>query len=695
VKFPIADSYPEPDDTELLLSELEDEELFELALDSVSESGNEGSFEEDKAVEFLDERFSEDQALRLSGDQRLKLEIIRSLREPCDRSTYGQRLKEAAKKLGKSERTVRRLVKAWENQGLAALSQSPRADKRQPRKSEYWYNLAVKTYKAGNKGSDRMTRNQVAETIKTKAYELAKQELQPEIEHLVDRGLKGEELDWEIAKLIESRIRRYELAKKELQPELERLIDRGMKGEERNREITKLIVSRGRAQGFDFWIKHGQPPSNRTVERWLKPIEEKQYQAKTSRSPGWHGSSGLVLRTRGGGELKVTDSNQVWQIDHTKADILLVDEDGEEIGRPQLTTVIDCHSRCIVGFRLGFSAPSSQVVALALRNAILPKRYGTEYELRSKWSAYGVPKYVYTDGGKDFRSRHLVEWIADQLGFEPILRSRPSEGGIVERPFRTFSGLLSEMPGYTGANVKERPEGAEKKACISLPELEKLIVGYIVDSYNQKPDARSQANPLTPKQSRRERWEKGLRMAPTLLNERELDICLMKATERVVYDNGYLSFAGLRYKGENLGGYAGQRVLLRFDPRDITMVLVYSRQDNLEKFLARAYAVGLEAERLSLEEIKHARKKAEKSGKGINNISIMEEAIRRRNFIKQKTNKSKAERRKAEQERTEPKPQRFEDEKVERMAIVSSELEIEAEPMEKIDLNSLREELGL
>jgi predicted transcriptional regulator len=320
----------------------------------------------------------------LSGEQRLKLEIIRSLREPCDRSTYGQRLKEAAKKLGKSERTVRRLIKAWENEGLAALSQSPRADKRQPRKSEYWYNLAVKTYKVGNKGSDRMTRNQVAETVKTKAYELAKQELQPEIEQLVDRGLRGEELDWEIAKLIESRTRMYELAKQELQLDIERLIDRSLKGEERNREITKLIVSRGRVQGFHFWITHGQPPSNRTVERWLKPIEEKQYQAKTSRSPGWHGS-GLVLRTREGRELKVTDSNQVWQIDHTKADILLVDEDGEEIGRPQLTTVIDCHSRCIVGFRLGFSAPSSQVVALALRNAILPKRYGAEYELRSKW----------------------------------------------------------------------------------------------------------------------------------------------------------------------------------------------------------------------------------------------------------------------------------------------------------------------
>ncbi|MFW6357992.1 MAG: helix-turn-helix domain-containing protein, partial [Chroococcales cyanobacterium] len=58
----------------------------------------------------------------LSEEGRLKLEIIESLLEPCDRTTYGQRLKEAAKKLGKSKRTVQRLVQKWEKEGLAALS---------------------------------------------------------------------------------------------------------------------------------------------------------------------------------------------------------------------------------------------------------------------------------------------------------------------------------------------------------------------------------------------------------------------------------------------------------------------------------------------------------------------------------------------------------------------------------------------
>ncbi|WP_448266415.1 Mu transposase C-terminal domain-containing protein [Nostoc sp. DSM 114159] len=644
----------ELEDEDSFLSDDEYTDTLDFSMEVEPLSENDNSVEEDKSVEFLDQRFLEDSELRLSGEQRLNLEIIRYLREPCDRLTYGKRLKEAAKKLGKSERTVRRLIKSWEEKGMAALAEVPRADKGQVRKSEYWYNLSLKIDKKGNKGSDRMTRTQVAEKIETQAYEFAKKELEAEISRLESQGFREDDLD---------------------------------------RQLKKLIKIKEKAEGFKYWSKYGKPPSTRTVERWLKPVEEKRHKSRISLSPGWHGSE-HIIKTRDGQEISIKYSNQVWQIDHTKADILLVDQDGEEIGRPQLTTVIDCYSRCIVGLRLGLAAPSSQVVALALRNAIMPKRYASEYELRCQWSAYGVPKYVYTDGGKDFRSKHLVEWIANELDFEPILRSQPSDGGIVERPFRTISGLLSEMPGYTGSSVKDRPEGAEDKACISLLELEKLIIGYIVDSYNQKPDARSQANPLTPKQSRIERWEKGLQMTPTLLNDRELDICLMKAAERVVYDNGYLNFSGLRYRGENLGAYAGEKVVLRFDPRDITMMLVYGRKNNKEIFLARAYAVGLEAERLSVEEVKYARKKAENSGKGINNVSILEEAIRRRNFLQNKKSKTKAERRRAEQERREPIPQRYEEKENEQIYKLASKTEVD-EPIEKVDFKLLREELGL
>ena len=57
------------------------------------------------------------------------MELIQKLLEPCDRTTYGERQREVAAKLGKSVRTVRRLVKKWEEQGLAGLQTTQRADK--------------------------------------------------------------------------------------------------------------------------------------------------------------------------------------------------------------------------------------------------------------------------------------------------------------------------------------------------------------------------------------------------------------------------------------------------------------------------------------------------------------------------------------------------------------------------------------
>ncbi|MEB3883495.1 hypothetical protein [Lyngbya sp. CCY1209] len=38
------------------------------------------------------------------------MEILQSLREPCDRKTYGEKLRQAINRLGKSVRTVQRLI---------------------------------------------------------------------------------------------------------------------------------------------------------------------------------------------------------------------------------------------------------------------------------------------------------------------------------------------------------------------------------------------------------------------------------------------------------------------------------------------------------------------------------------------------------------------------------------------------------
>lgn len=539
---------------------------------------------------------------QLSDEAKLKMEVIQSLLEPGERGSSEQRLQAAAAKLGKSVRTVRRLVKKWEQEGLVGLTQPERADKGQYRIDEDWQRFILKTYQGGNKGGKRMTPKQVFIRVQARADEL---------------GIKS--------------------------------------------------------------------PSHMSVYRILQPLIDKQEKAKSIRSPGWRGSR-LSLKTREGQDLLVEYSNQVWQCDHTLADILLVDQHGKILGRPWLTTIIDSYSRCIIGINLGFNAPSSHLVALALRHAILPKKYSTEYKLSCEWGTYGLPEHFYTDGGKDFRSEHLNQ-ISVQLGFVCHLRSRPSEGGSVERPFKTLNTeFFSTLPGYTGSNVQERPAEAEKEACLTLRQLEQRLVRYIVDNYNQQIDARMGD------QTRFQRWDSGLKTMLSQVSERELDICLMKQARRSIQRGGYLQFENLMYRGEHLAGYAGESVVLRYDPKDITTILVYRQENDQEVFLARAFATQLETEQLSVEEAKASSRKLLEAGKAVSNRSILEEVRDRDMFVSQK--KTKKERQKAEQEQLRSSRQKAQIVEPETVEVVSHSAEPEPEMPEVYDYEQLREDYG-
>ena len=366
-------------------------------------------------------------------------------------------------------------------------------------------------------------------------------------------------------------------------------------------------------------------PSHMTVYRILKPLIERGQRQK--RSLGWRGER-LMLKTREGIEIGIEWSNQVWQVDHTQVDVLLVDQAGERLGRPWLSTVVDTYSRCIMGMHLGFDAPSAAVVCLALRHGILPKQYSSAYELKQSWGTYGLPQYVYTDGGKDFRSQHL-EQVATELGIVLCLRRKPSDGGIVERPFGTLNTqFFSTLPGYVSSEVFTRSPKAESEACLTLLQLEQLLVRYFVDHYNQAVDARMG------NQSRMARWEAGRIAQLRLLGDRELDLCLMRRDRRTVYRSGYLQFANLTYQGEHLAAYAGESVIIRYNPRDITTIYIYQLQDSKESFLTRAHAQGWETETLSYREAQAISQRRRAAGKAIDNRSMLEEVRDRDEMVK-------------------------------------------------------------
>ena len=395
-------------------------------------------------------------------------------------------------------------------------------------------------------------------------------------------------------------------------------------------QVALRVKARGQELGLENW------PSHMTVYRILNPLIEEKAKGQQKRFIGWKGSR-LSVKTREGLEIAIEWSNQVWQCDHTKVDLLVVNQTGEILGRPWLTIVVDTYSRCAIGIHLGFDAPSASVVCLALRHGILPKQYSAAYGLKQSWDTYGLPQYLYTDGGKDFRSQHL-EQVATELGIVLCLRRKPCDGGIVERPFGTFNReFFCNLPGYTGSNVTQRSAESESEACLTLVQLERLLVRYIVDHYNQMIDARMG------NQSRIGRWEAGRMAQLALLGDRELDICLMKRERRSVYRSGYIQFANLTYQGEHLGAYAGESVIVRYNPRDITTVFIYQLKDCKEVFLTRAHAVGWETETLSYKEAQAISKGKRSAGKAIDNRSMLEEVRDRDSAVKkmQKTQRKK------------------------------------------------------
>lgn len=131
--------------------------------------------------------------------------------------------------------------------------------------------------------------------------------------------------------------------------------------------------------------------------------------------------------------------NELWQIDASPADVLLIEGDG--VARYSLYACIDVYSRRLAG--LVTRTPRSHAVGLLLRKAIL---------------AWGVPERIQTDRGADFVSRETQRLMA-ALGVEwdPVPPFSPEKKGHVERAIGTIQhGLMRTLPGFAGHSVADR-----------------------------------------------------------------------------------------------------------------------------------------------------------------------------------------------------------------------------------------------
>lgn len=359
----------------------------------------------------------------------------------------------------------------------------------------------------------------------------------------------------------------------------------------------------------------------------------------------------------------------VVQVDHTKLDIILVDDHYRRpIGRPWITLSFDVFSRMVTGFYISFDPPNALSTGLCLANAILPKeKLLSKFDVKNEWPVWGLPITIHADNAKEFRG-NMLQRACDEYGINLEWRpvGRPHFGAHIERSLGTFSKEIHSLPGTTFSNTKERGEyNSEKNAALTLSEFEAWFTIYIVDVYHQKIHSNLNTSPIeafklgvfgnnsTP----------GVGLPARIADEERLMLDFMPYELRSVQDYGVV-IDEIHYYHDVLRRWINsvdpkdsrrkRQFTFRRDPRDISQIWFYDPE--IQTYYPIPYR-DTSHPAISIWELREAKKIAQSDGRRhISEHSIFEAYDRMRDIEAKALERSKAARRSQQRRSYNPIP---------------------------------------
>lgn len=348
----------------------------------------------------------------------------------------------------------------------------------------------------------------------------------------------------------------------------------------------------------------------------------------------------------------------VVQMDHTKLDIILVDDHHRRpIGRPWITLAVDVFSRMVLGLYISFDPPGALSTGLCIANAILPKEnLLTKMDLKGEWPCWGVFKTVHLDNAKEFRGK-MLERACRQYGINVEWRpvAQPNFGGDIERLNGTIAKEVHALPGTTFSNTAQRGEyDSEGKAALTLSEFEVWLTTFIVQAYHQRLHS---SIGMTPLAKFREgvfgnSTQPGSGLPARIADIDRLRLDFMPFEERTIQDYG-VAIDKVHYFHDVLRPWVNapdrenpkkKRVFtFRRDPRDISTIWFYDPE--LRSYSPIPYR-DTSRPAISVWELREAQKRAEESGaKTVDEAAIFAAYDRMREIEIEAKGKTKAARR--------------------------------------------------
>ncbi len=286
-------------------------------------------------------------------------------------------------------------------------------------------------------------------------------------------------------------------------------------------------------------------------------------------------------------------SNDIWVCDNHTFDIFVNDGESSKPARVYLTAFLDVRSRKMVGWYVT-DAPSSDATLQALRRGI---------------TAYGIPKRIYSDNGREFLTHdiggrgfrksaktgeHEPMTILQHLQIEfKTAMVKNARAKIVERAFVDIKNCFSKLfDGYTGGTIAERPErlkrtGKHAENFIIIDEFREYVDIFIRGWFNKQPHSGTGMNGRI-----RDEVYAACLYEQRIATPDELNLMMMRTGRMQTVNRGVrIKFYGqeLRFYSDDLiMGHDREKVYVRYNPDDLAEVRVYDEQD---RFLCTAQQV--------------------------------------------------------------------------------------------------------
>jgi putative transposase len=275
------------------------------------------------------------------------------------------------------------------------------------------------------------------------------------------------------------------------------------------------------------------------------------------------------------GAYAATRPLEIVQIDHTRVDVVVVDEPGRApIGRPWITIAVDVFSRMVAGFSVSLEAPSRVSVGLCLLQAVYDKSaWLAERNIDASWPVSGLPEALHSDNGTEFHSRAFIHACRD-VGIRTIWRppERPHFGGHIERLIGTQMGAVHLLPGTTFSDPDARGDyDSVKSARMTVRELERWIGWEIVGHYHQRVHAGLHRPPIAVWREHEEHFK--LRLPADRM---KFWVSFLPDAHRKLRRDG-IHFCNIRYWSDALSADLGrndEELLVKYDPRDLSRIFV-------------------------------------------------------------------------------------------------------------------------